>query len=525
MKKTLIAIAALIVVAGGAFFIWDRAGHGTGHGHGDDTHAAAAEHGPAGLNFTHSSERTELFVEFPQLIVGELSGFAVHLTRLANFKPVDQGRVTVALLAGDGKVLESFSADAPTVPGIFRPVVKPTQTGKWRLTIQVEADDLRATHDLGEIAVYPSKESAAKAAAAESVEVKSGISFSKEQQWQTDFALTPAVRRTLRDSVAATGAIRAEANGEALLNAASAGHVAANGAFPRVGMKVEKGQVLALLVPRLGGDMDLATLEASARQARVRFDQTRRERERMESLFSQEAVAEKRVQAAMTEEKLAQAQLDASERRLGQYGGKGGGIPVRAPIAGLVGEVKVAPGAFVNDGQTLFHIVNTGRLWLEARIPESEVGRVVKPSGAWFRIDGFDRTFEIVDGKNGKLVAFSGVVDAATRTVPMIFEFTNPDALLRVGMAARVQVVGGKTTDAVALPYSAVIDENGQSAVFVQKAGESFERRIVQLGIRDGDWVEVRSGVAVGERVVSRGAYGVKLASTAPAVAGHGHAH
>ena len=527
MKKTFFGLGLIALFGGAAFLAWEKFHHHAEHAHGSAAKAAPAEGegGAASLNFTHFSDRTELFVEFPPLVAGHPSAFAAHLTRLADFKPVNQGRVSVTLTAADGSPPETFSVDAPGVPGIFRPIAKPARAGQRRLTVELVDGDLRVTHDLGEITVYPSAQSAARALAADPGGDKGGIAFSKEQQWQVDFALTSVAKRTLRDTVSATGSIRPQADGEALLIAASAGQVSTEGTFPRIGMRVQKGQVLASLVPRLGGDTDLATLETAARQARTRLEQATRERERMQALFAQEAVAEKRLFAAATEEKLAQAQLEASDRRYGQYAGKGGGIAIRAPISGVVGEVKVMPGAFVNDGQALFYIVNTGRLWLEAHIPESEVGRIVKPAGAWFRVDGFDRTFEIVDGRNGRVVAFSGVVDAATRTVALILEFPNPDLLLRVGMAARVHVVGSKTLQALAVPFSAVIDENGRNTVFVLKGGESFERRMVELGVRDGDWIGVNSGLAAGERVVSRNAYLVKLAGMAPAAAGHGHTH
>jgi multidrug efflux pump subunit AcrA (membrane-fusion protein) len=61
--------------------------------------------------------------------------------------------------------------------------------------------------------------------------------------------------------------------------------------------------------------------------------------------------------------------------------------------------------------------------------------------------------------------------------------------------------------------------------VYVMLGGESFERRVVRLGIRDGDYVQVVDGIAPGERVVTRGAYLVRLAGSSPAAAGHGHAH
>jgi cobalt-zinc-cadmium efflux system membrane fusion protein len=61
--------------------------------------------------------------------------------------------------------------------------------------------------------------------------------------------------------------------------------------------------------------------------------------------------------------------------------------------------------------------------------------------------------------------------------------------------------------------------------VFVMTGGESFERRPVRVGTREGDWVEIVEGLEPGQRVVSRGAYLVKLAATKTGEIGHGHAH
>ena len=55
--------------------------------------------------------------------------------------------------------------------------------------------------------------------------------------------------------------------------------------------------------------------------------------------------------------------------------------------------------------------------------------------------------------------------------------------------------------------------------------GEAFVRRVVETGIRDGDWIAIRGGLQAQERVVSKGAYQVRLAASAPAALGHGHAH
>lgn len=76
------------------------------------------------------------------------------------------------------------------------------------------------------------------------------------------------------------------------------------------------------------------------------------------------------------------------------------------------------------------------------------------------------------------------------------------------------------------MPETALIDDNGQNEVFVQSGGESFQRRVLKLGMRDRGYVQVISGLNEGERVVTKGAYLVFLASSSPAQLGaHGHAH
>ncbi len=491
-------------------------------GHAADTAAEAAHgHGAGGEKLTHFTDRTELFVEFPRLVAGEKSAFAAHLTTLPDFRALTAAKVSVRL-SGSGRPDEVFSVDGPSQPGIFRPEATPKHAGERELSIEVAAPGFRVTHELGPVTVYPDRKAAEAEPAAHDDE---GIAFTKEQQWKVDFATAEAVTRPIRAAVAATGALRARPDGEALLTAAAAGQVQPAGAFPHLGQQVKKGQLLAWLVPRLGGETDLATLRAAADKARVEHELARQEQARMEALYREEAVPEKRLLAARAAAATARAEYDAARQRLGQYSGAGGGIPVRAPVAGTLADVRVSPGGYAQEGAPLFHIVDRSKLWLELRVPESEAARLASPSGAAFRVPGEERSVEIVPGRNGRLVAVGGVVDAATRTVPVVFEFAPPAAQLPIGMAVKAQIFVGGARAAVAIPASSVLDEGGMPVVFVQAGGESFERRTVRLGAREGDWVEVLDGLAPGQRVVSRGAYLVKLASTGSAEIGHGHAH
>jgi multidrug efflux pump subunit AcrA (membrane-fusion protein) len=92
-------------------------------------------------------------------------------------------------------------------------------------------------------------------------------------------------------------------------------------------------------------------------------------------------------------------------------------------------------------------------------------------------------------------------------------------------MFAQVHIWSGESVEATAIPVQALVDEAGQGVTYVMLGGESFQRRVLRLGIREGGYVQVKSGIEPGERIVTRGAYLVRLAAAAPAEAGHGHAH
>jgi RND family efflux transporter MFP subunit len=480
------------------------------------------------LELTRFSDRTELFVEAPPLIAGEPSEVLVHLTRLSDFKPVAEGEVRVTLSGGDSPE-GTFNAPAPARPGLFRVRVTPLGSGERRLRIALTSPALRDEHDLGAWTVYPDPE-AAKAAAGATGRDDGGVVLLKEQQWRADFGTAVAARRLLRGSVPATGVLRPSADGEAHVTTPIDAHLrSAPEGFPYTGMPVTEGQIIAYLVPKLGGETDVAGLELGVTRAASARDLARQERERLDSLWQQRSVPYREVLEARSIEEVAEAELVAARKRLAQVRrtpeGEAAGVPIRSPIAGVVARVAVAPGGFVEEGDHLFHLVDAERLWLEARVAETDVGEIRRPAGAWFRVQGFDAVFEVTPRTGARLVAFGALVDPESRTVPVVFEFPRPDPRLRVGQAVSARVFTGEEQDALVVPAGALVNDAGAEVVYVQSGGERFERRLVRTGLRDGDFVAIEEGLLPGERVVSRGAYLVHLAAGAPAEAGHGHAH
>jgi multidrug efflux pump subunit AcrA (membrane-fusion protein) len=94
---------------------------------------------------------------------------------------------------------------------------------------------------------------------------------------------------------------------------------------------------------------------------------------------------------------------------------------------------------------------------------------------------------------------------------------------LRSGSPVVLLLRVGKPTSRLTVPRSAVEEINTRTYVFVQVGGEQFEKRRVVLGDADGDYVHVLEGVAVGERVVTRGGYDIHLASVIGSVESHRH--
>lgn len=499
--------------------------HGEEYTANEEMHDEASHAHGGGIVITHFTDHTELFVEFPPFVLGAESPFAAHFTTLSDYRAVAEGTLTVRL-SGGGYPDETFTAGPSETPGIFTPVAIPQHAGPRQLRFELKTPDFTVQHDVGEVMVYSSPDDALEALPGE--EEDGTISFLKETQWQVDFLVEPVTSRRLNASVPATGIIRGAADGEAWLSASATGQLRFNNEHPpRIGQQVTAGDLLGYVVPLATGEHDVASLRSDLSRAEAGYELAVSDRQRIAGLFEQGAVPRKRLESARTEEKIALATLTAARSRLQTLSGKGSqdatGVPLNAPIDGTIVGVHAATGQYVKPGDTLLHIVQTERLWLVAKVSEADSLKLSEPQGAWFATGESDAPF-VIDRNNGRLIAASRVVDPETHTVDVVFEFDNPGEL-QIGMHINARVLTGQTVTAAAVPLRAIVDEQGQSVVYVMSGGESFDRRIIRTGIRDGNWIEIRSGLEPGERIVTRGAYLVRLAAAGPAEAGHGHAH
>ena len=131
--------------------------------------------------------------------------------------------------------------------------------------------------------------------------------------------------------------------------------------------------------------------------------------------------------------------------------------------------------------------------------------------------------FSIQDLK-GKLLSYGRSAAENNPFVPITFEFINSPNIIS-GSLAEVFLQSAVINDAFVIPVSALIEEQGFFYVYVQKGGESFEKRLVKTGAGDGIHVQIISGLDEGERVVDKGAYQIKLSAASGAMPAHGHEH
>jgi len=262
------------------------------------------------------------------------------------------------------------------------------------------------------------------------------------------------------------------------------------------GQTVRQGQVLARLDTAVA-NAQIRTSQAAVAEARAAAIRARDEYDRAESIrdsgaLSAEQIGQRRAAADAADARLAAAQAQAAElnARLG-----GGGY-VRAPVAGLIIDRNAQLGAPV-DGQTLFRIAGGNELEVAAQVAEADILALEV---------GQTATFRLVDGTEvqGTLRRLASSIDPRTRTGEALFTLAR-NTPARAGMYLRGEAVLPQRRSP-AVPQAAVLFQGGDAYVYVVDRQEKVSRQLVRLGMREGSWVEVRSGLANGARIAGAGA-------------------
>lgn len=173
-----------------------------------------------------------------------------------------------------------------------------------------------------------------------------------------------------------------------------------------------------------------------------------------------------------------------------------------SPASGFLVEKHVVQGSAVEPRQKILRIVDQSILWLDAQIYERDLPHLSLKQKAKAEVSGLPgKSFE------GEVIFISPQVHAMTRTAVARIAFANPDLMLKPGMYATVNLESKVTERATIVPREAVIDTGTRQVAFVARDQGRFEPRNVQMGVEADGKVQILSGLAAGEIVVTSGQF------------------
>ncbi|PYS05009.1 MAG: hypothetical protein DMG12_08795 [Acidobacteria bacterium] len=353
-----------------------------------------------------------------------------------------------------------------------------------------------------------------------SVESTGLVPFRMEQQWLIRMKMALAEEAKLSPQIYSTGRVIASPSNRALV-APPVGGIIESRSLPRIGERVMRGQLLATLlqtptaaeaaqirIENSRVDAERRRLAQGEIEARARLSAAAAEADRAKRLLEKKAYSQRQFEVAEADRKAAEPTLAGMQEQIKalQATSTTSNYQVTAPLSGTIVELKKAAGEEVHPGEPILEIVALDQVWVEAPIFEKDLGRMTRSVDATFTTAAYpDKEF------HGRLINIGAVVDEQSRTAKAVFEVNNLAGELKLGMQANLRLSAGDKTTVLLVPKESVLDNEGKKIVYVLRSGEEFERRDVVLGDEYGDKIAIISGVKRGERVVTQGAYQLKL--------------
>lgn len=474
-------------------------------------HGDSHEAEPATLAYTLYSDKTELFVEFKPLVVGESSRFAAHFTKLGEtFTALEEGTITLSLIVHDKGIRQT--REKPGSPGIFRLALKPTIAGTGKLIFDIKAKEYTDQITIDSVTVFPDEKAAQEAPLGKGPEGE--IAFLKEQAWKIEFANKEVQPQFFHQVIKVSGQLNARPSDEQVIAAKSSGIVLWNNSVVP-GSQVRQGQQLFVLA---SGNFTQGNIESQYREAKADFEKAEADYNRVQPLLANKIISQKDYLEVKNRYDQARIRFETLSKNYIQ-----GGQTVQSPINGFVKQISVRSGQYVDAGQPLAVITKDQFLQLQAEVPLRYATQLPLITEAHFKTLHDNKVYSTKE-LNGKVLSYGKAIGDAAPMLPIYFSLTNNGSLIP-GDAVEVYLKSKPIQNALVLPAGALIEEQGNFYVYVQLGGESFAKRVVTLGAQDGAFVQILSGLTAGERVVTKGAYMVKLATQSGSVPAHGHEH
>ena len=265
--------------------------------------------------------------------------------------------------------------------------------------------------------------------------------------------------------------------------------------------RVQKGQILAIVE-----SSDASRAMADYEKARTDAELKKKALNRATDLYAHRAVAEKDLQQAQADAQAAATEENTTLDHLHLLGADPAGatnqLRVLAPRSGVVLDIGSSAGEFsksLDAPQPLCTIADLDTVWVEGDLFEKDLSGLKQGVPAEITVNAYSG-----EKWPGHVAVIGDAVDPVTRTIKVRVELSNPQLRLKPDMFATIRIL--RSSSQGLLVPAASIEREGQTAyVFVRTGTNRFERRKVVLGRTVGDRIEVTSGLAAGDTVVSDG--------------------
>lgn len=316
---------------------------------------------------------------------------------------------------------------------------------------------------------------------------------------------------TFEQVIKTSGQVLAAQGDESVAVATVAGVVSFHGKVTE-GMSVGKGSTLLTISSSNIADGD------PVQRARIAYEISKKEYERMKALVKNKIVSDKDFAQAEQNYENARISYEALAK-----GNTKGGQAISSPIGGYVKNILVKEGDYVTIGQPLVSVTQNRRLFLRAEVSEKYYPYLRTIGSANFKTP-YDNKVYALKELSGRLLSFGKSAGDNSFYVPVTFEFDNKGDIIP-GSFVEVYLLSTPMENVISLPRTALTEEQGLFFVYLQLDEEGYKKQEVTLGADNGQSVQILTGVKSGDPVVVNGAYQVKLASASNAIPAHSHEH
>ena len=338
------------------------------------------------------------------------------------------------------------------------------------------------------------------------------IIFTKAQAARTEFEVREIQPGTFHQVIKTTGQILSAPGDESVIVATNNGVVSYADHDLAVGSPVQEGEPVFYIASKHLGDGDYYE------RTRAAYEQAKAEYERAQKLIGDKIISQKEFESIVLAYQEAKIAFDAISGKNSPQG-----VGVNTPLGGYIKSINVKDGEYVTAGQAIATVSQNRRLVLRADVSEKHYAALRNITTANFKTPYDNQVYELKE-LSGRLLSTGKSATDNTFFIPVTFEFDNRGDIIP-GSFVEVYLISTPMENVISLPLTALTNEMGYFYVYRQLDEEGYQKQEVQVGASNGKEIQILNGVHPGDRIVTKGAYQVKMASASAAIPGHTHEH